>query len=234
MKMTTHANKVYKPEIMNCPKCGEKLKYVYTISNKVIQFSSSKVIKIKNMAYKCPICNDFIYSSATAHKMSFKGCTYSTKVICMIENMKSKGKSRDEICDYLLSNEIEISDRNVDILYNKIKSIINSDYDKNIKDSYNEQLSLFNEIRICVDLITLKDNTYYVILYNWFKGDIIAIFKFINRTIEYTEAKDILSKYINEKYNITYIITVRPVIYFHQVIKGLTSPKTKMISFSKF
>ena len=53
------AVKVYKPEILECPKCNSKLKYCYTISNKVIQFTSSKAFRIKNLGYKCPNCNWF-------------------------------------------------------------------------------------------------------------------------------------------------------------------------------
>ena len=129
-KVEPKSVKVYKPEIMNCPKCGTKLVYVYTVSNKVIQFSSGRIMKIKNMGYKCPSCNDdLVYMSATAHKMSFKGCTYSAKVVCMIDELKSKHKSRDEICDILISKGLEISDRNVDILYKKLNDYINQDYD---------------------------------------------------------------------------------------------------------
>ena len=46
-KVEAKSVKVYKPEIMNCPKCGTKLVYVYTVSNKVIHFSRISVL-LKN------------------------------------------------------------------------------------------------------------------------------------------------------------------------------------------
>ena len=114
-KVEPKSVKIYKPEIMNCSKCGSKLVYVYTLSNKVIQFSSGRVMKIKNMGYKCPSCNDgIVYMSATAHKMSFKGYTYSAKVVCMIDYEKTiKHKGREAICDFLANKNIEISDRRI-------------------------------------------------------------------------------------------------------------------------
>ncbi len=231
-KVEPKSVKVYKPEIMNCPKCGTKLVYVYTVSNKVIQFSSGRIMKIKNMGYKCPSCNDdLVYMSATAHKMSFKGCTYSVKVVCMIDELKSKHKSRDEICDILISKGLEISDRNVDILYKKLNDYINQDYDSIIFESYKRQLDTFNEIRICVDLISIND-TYYILLYDYFNGDILAIWK--TYSLDANNLNNLLGKYINDKLNITYIVTVRPIVYFHQIIKSMAPSKCKMLSFAKF
>ena len=66
MKINAKAVKVYKPEILTCPKCGNNLKYVYTISNRVVQFSSGKAFRIKNLGYKCSLCNDNVYFSLTA------------------------------------------------------------------------------------------------------------------------------------------------------------------------
>ena len=231
-KVEAKSVKVYKPEIMNCPKCGTKLVYVYTVSNKVIQFSSGKVMKIKNMGYKCPCCNDgLVYMSATAHKMSFKGYTYSAKVVCMIDELKSKHKSRDEICDILISKGLEISDRNVDILYKKLNEYINQDYDSIIKASYQRQMDTFNEIRICVDLVTIND-TYYIILYDYFNGDILGLWK--TSSLDVNNLKKLLGEYINDKLRITYIVTVRPIVYFHQIIKSMAPVKCKMLSFAKF
>lgn len=231
-KVEPKSVKVYKPEIMNCPKCNTKLVYVYTVSNKVIQFSSGRIMKIKNMGYKCPNCEDnIVYMSATAHKMSFKGYTYSAKVVCMIDELKSKHKSRDEICDILISKGLEISDRNVDILYKKINEYINQDYDSIIKESYKKQMDTFGEIRLCVDLITIND-TYYITLYDYFNGDILGLWK--TNVLDIDTIKNLLGNYINDKLNITYIITVRPVVYFHQVIKSLAPSKCKMMSFAKF
>lgn len=231
-KIEPKSVKVYKPEIMTCPKCNTKLVYTYTVSNKVIQFSSGRIMKIKNMGYKCPLCQDgIVYMSATAHKMSFKGYTYSAKVICMIEDLKSRHISRDIICDKLISSGLEISDRNVDILYKKIKEYMNQDYDSIIKASYKRQMDLFNEIRICLDLITINDN-YYIIMYDYFNGDILAIWK--EKELNENSIKELLKNYINKEFKITYIVTVRPHINFHQFVKKIAPKETKFISFAKF
>ena len=79
MKVKAKAVKIYKPEIMLCPRCKNSLKYVYTVSNRVVQFSSGKIFRIKNMGYKCPNCNDNVFFSLTALKLAFKGYTYSAK-----------------------------------------------------------------------------------------------------------------------------------------------------------
>ena len=231
-KVEPKAVKVYKPEIMNCPKCDTKLVYTHTVSNKTIQFSTGRAIKIKNMGYKCPLCNDgIVYMSATAHKMSFKGYTYSAKVVCMIDELKSKHKSRDEICDILISNGLEISDRNVDILHKKMKEFMNQDYDSIILESYKRQMDMFSEIRICLDLITIN-NSYYIIMYDYFNGDILALWKAYD--ISKDSLNELLNKYINPSFNITYIITVRPFVNFYHIIKAMAPTKCKMMSFAKF
>ena len=120
MKLETKVVKIYKPEILLCPKCKEKLKYTYTVSNKVVQFTSGKAVRIKNMGYLCKNCNDGnVYFSQTATKLCFKGYTYSAKTVCMIDYYKNQGLSRDAICDILTQKGFYISDRNVFIfLYN--------------------------------------------------------------------------------------------------------------------
>jgi hypothetical protein len=149
----------------------------------------------------------------------------------MIDELKSKHKSRDEICDILISKGLEISDRNVDILYKKLNEYINQDYDSIIKASYQRQMDTFNEIRICVDLVTIND-TYYIILYDYFNGDILGLWK--TSSLDVNNLKKLLGDYINDKLKITYIVTVRPIVYFHQIIKSMAPVKCKMLSFAKF
>ena len=48
--------KNYKPEFLVCPKCGEKLKYIYSTSAKTITFTMGKKMYIKNLGYICPCC----------------------------------------------------------------------------------------------------------------------------------------------------------------------------------
>ena len=227
------ATKIYKPEILTCPICNSNLKYCYTISNKVVQFSSGKTIRIKNLGYKCPICNDNVYFSQTANKLAFRGYTYSAKVICMIDyEKKINHRGREAICDILDNKNIEISDRNVDIIYKKFKEIFNQDYNKIIIDAYNDMLNKFNEIRISLDLITVNEIS-YVILYDYFTGNILAIWKF--NGVEDPRLIETLSKYINDKYNITTIFSVRGYVSkFVPIIKSIAPKVTKVYPFLKF
>ena len=170
--------KNYKPEILTCPKCGSKLVYKYAVSNKNVNFSNGKIFKIRNLAYGCRYCNDSnVYISQTANKLSFKGSKYSTKVCCMIYHFKQKKCGREQICDYLSSKGIEISDRNVDIIYKKMEMLFNICYNDVLKSAYNKMLDEFAEIRLSIDLITVC-NVYYVIIYNYFNGDLLVIKEF--------------------------------------------------------
>lgn len=232
-KVVETAVKIYKPEILTCPICNSALKYKYTISNKVVQFTSGKIFRIKNLGYGCLNCNDSnIYFSQTANKLCFKGYTYSAKVVCLIAYYKSKHLGREGICDILASKGIEISDRNIDILYSKYKEIYNHDYDMVITNAYQEMLKKYNEIRISIDLITIE-NVYYVILYDYFTSNKLAIWTFDE--ISYDKLYNALSKYINENLKITIIASIRnnKDNKFIPILKRLC-PKSKLIAFTKF
>lgn len=228
-----NATKIYKPEILTCPICNSPLKYCYTISNKVVQFSSGKTIRIKNLGYKCPSCNDIVFFSQTANKLAFKGYTYSAKTVCIIDYEKTVNhKGREAICDFLANKNIEISDRNIDIIHKKFNEIYNQDYDRRIKEAYANMMNKFNEIRISVDLITVNEIC-YIILYDFFTGDIIGLWKF--NGMDDPSLKEILSRYINENYNITTIFTVRGYVSkLVPLIKALMPKKAKVYSFLKF
>lgn len=227
------ATKIYKPELLTCPICNNNLKYCYTISNKVVQFSSGKTIRIKNLGYKCPSCNDIVFFSQTANKLAFRGYTYSAKVICMIDYEKTiNHRGRETICDILDNKNIEISDRNVDIIHKKFKEIYDQDYDKIIKDAYKKMMDKFNEIRISLDLITVNEIS-YVIMYDFFTGNILAIWKF--NGMDDPKLIETLSKYINDEYNITTIFSVRGYVSkFVPIIKSLAPKGTKVYPFLKF
>lgn len=232
-KVVETAVKIYKPEILACPFCNSALKYKYTISNKVVQFTSGKIFRIKNLGYGCLNCNDSnIYFSQTANKLCFKGYTYSAKAVCLIAYYKSKHLGREGICDILASKGIEISDRNIDILYSKFKETYTHDYDAVIKEAYKNMMDKYNEIRISIDLITIED-TYYVILYDFFTSHKLAIWTFNEMSFE--ALNDTLSKYINEELKITIIASIRnnKDNKFIPILKKL-SPKSKFIAFTKF
>lgn len=228
-----NATKIYKPEILVCPICNKPLKYCYTISNKVVQFSSGKTIRIKNLGYKCPSCNDTVFFSQTANKLAFKGYTYSAKTVCIIDYEKTVNhKGREAICDFLANKNIEISDRNIDIIHKKFNEIYNQDYDRAIKEAYANMMNKFNEIRISVDLITVNEIC-YILLYDFFTGDIIGLWKF--NGMDDPSLKEILSRYINENYNITTIFSVRGYVSkLVPLIKSLMPKKAKVYSFLKF
>lgn len=232
-KVTPRASKIYKPEILECPKCKGGLKYCYTISNKVIQFTSGKVFRIKNLGYMCFSCNDKrVYFSQTAHKLSIKGYTYSAKIFCIIDHYKSLLYSREKICDILASKGIEVSDRNVANMYKRFQEIVNQDYEEITREAIDRQLYEFNEIRFSIDQIVVEGKT-YVIIYDFFSGEILSIFvidsfedEAINRYFEMFMTDD----------RITYIFTIRNIIGNKLIpfIKKYVKGNTKLLPFMKF
>lgn len=231
-KIKENLCKSYKPEIMNCPFCKAKLVYKHAVSNKVIQFSNARFIRIKNLGYACPNCNNsHIYFSQTATKLAFKGSTYSAKTVCMIDYYKKNNYGREEICDLLTAKGLIISNRNIDIIYNKFEEVLNQDYDKIIKDAYQRMLDEYKEIRISVDLITINE-VCYVILYDYFTSEKLAIWIF--NGLEDPKLEEYLDEYISSKYNITVLVTIRNVSKFYSMVKKNLSSSTKIISFEKF
>ena len=233
-KIEEIAVKIYKPEILKCPKCKSALKYKYTLSNKVVQFTSGKYFKIRNLGYGCEKCNDKItYFSQTANKMCFKGYTYSAKIVCTIAYYKELKYSRDTICNILADMGVEISDRNIDILYKKYKEIVLRNCDQDIKDAYQKMIDSFGEIRISIDLITIKEKI-FVILYDFFTGDKLGLWTF--DTINDPGLDACLASFISKDLNITYIATIRQLnnSRFVPLVKSLAPDKTNFFSFTKF
>ncbi len=225
-------SKIYKPELIECPYCKTKLVYCYAISNKLVYFSSGKRIRIKNLAYACPKCNTHeVYVSQTANKISFKGYSYSTKVVCMIDQLKEKHKSREEICDYFFNKNIEISDRNVDNLYHKFLEFLNLDASYTISNAYETMLSKYKEIRLSIDMITIC-GTIYIIVYDFFTTNLLALKKFSSVTSPKLE--EFLMSFLNKDLNITYIATIRKDAIFFPLLKRLCPSHTKFISYQKF
>ena len=233
-KIKENAVKIYKPEILKCPKCKAKLKYKYTLSNKVVQFTSGKYFRIRNLGYGCIECNDGItYFSQTANKMCFKGYTYSAKIICTIAYYKNLKYSREEICNILAGMGIEISDRNIDILYKKFLEVISHNYEEDINNAYQKMMDTFGEIRISIDLITIKEKI-FVILYDFFTGDRLGLWTF--NTVDDPKLDECLKTFIRKDLNITHIATVRQLnnSRFVPLIKSLAPKETSFFSFTKF
>ena len=233
-KIEEIAAKIYKPEILSCPFCGGPLKYRYTVSNKVVQFTSGKIFRIKNLGYGCNVCNDsHIYFSQTANKLCFKGYTYSAKIVCMIAYYKAKHLGREGICDILASKGIEISDRNIDILYGKYNEIITQDYDKRITESYQRMMDIFHEIQLSIDLITINEIS-YVIMYDYFTSEKLALWEFQGLTDP--KLVSTLSRYLKPDLRITVIASVRNTKEgkFLPILKKMVSADTRFIAFNKF
>ncbi len=231
-KLKENLCKSYKPEVLTCPICKTKLVYKHAVSNKVIQFSNARFIRIKNLGYACPKCdNQNIYFSQTATKLAFKGSTYSAKTVCMIDYYKKKNYGREEICDLLTSKGLIISNRNVDIIHKKFAEYLNHDFDKIIKEAYQNMLDKYKEIRISVDLITVNELC-YVILYDYFTSEKLAIW--CVNGLDDPKLEEYLNEYISDKYNITVVVTIRNVSKFYSMVKKNLSASTKIISFEKF
>ncbi len=223
--------KNYKPEILTCPKCGSKLYYRHTVSDKLVYFSNGKKIRIKNLGYSCPRCNDHIYLSQTANKLCFKGYTYSAKLVCLVAKLKEQHLSRENICDYFFSKNILISDRNVDNLYHKYISMYNINYLEEISKAYEKMLKNYNQIRLSIDLITIDDEI-NIIVYDYFTTAILALKHFLRSDEE--NIYSFLGSFLNSNLNITLIATIRKDNFFVPMLKSLCPNTTKFIAFSKF
>lgn len=225
------ASKYYKPEILCCPKCKSKLVYRYAISNRTVCYSNGKQSKIHNLAYSCPVCQDYLYSSQTANKIAFRGYTYSNKVICMIAKLKNNHKTREDICDYCYSKGINISDRNVDNLYKKYKECLSIDSKAKTAEAYEAMLKEFGQIRLSIDLITIEDSV-FILVYDYFKLDLLGLKEFSG--LRDSKVVPYLKIFLQPELNITVITSVRKDAVFIPLLKSLCPPKTKFISFVKY
>ena len=224
--------KVYKPEILTCPICNAKLAYCYTVSNKLVYFTSGKRMRIKNLGYKCNECNDdTTYVSQTANKLCFKGYSYSVKVVATIALLKEQGKSRDDICDNLYNKGIEISDRNIGNLCLKFKEFEGYDYLKNIKEAYEEMMGKYNQIRLSIDAIKVFDET-IIMVYDYFSTRLLALKRFKDNKEE--NMKKFFGEFLNNDLNITVISTIRKDQLIHPILRELCPKNTKYIPYIKF
>lgn len=228
----TELCKNYKPEILLCPKCKSRLVYKYAVSNKVVHFSSGKTFRIRNLGYGCPCCEDkAVYVSQTANKLSLKGSTYSTKVNLLIYHLKNQGFSRDAICDMLLSKGIEMSDRNVDIIYNKVKKLFCIDTDISFNNAFQDMLEKYQQINLSIDIITIN-TVVYMVVYNYFNCEILTIQSF--NTTKDPRIKEFLSRYINPNLKIGVIASIRKDAYFIPMLRSICPSSTKFIPYQKF
>ena len=226
--------KTYKPEISTCPLCGSQLKYRYTVSNKVIQFSNGNFVRVKNLGYSCknPDCIDdtVIYCSQTASKLCIKGYTYSAKVLADIVVLKRKHKSREEICDYLAMQGIEMSDRNVDIINEKYEQMLKVNYLDNIKLEYDYMKKHYGQIRISIDSIRVEDARVLSVR-DSFNNHQIGLH--ILEATQVDELKEILHHYVDDN-ALKAITTVRSFTDFFKILSEVVNKKVEYYYFEKF
>lgn len=228
------ATRVYKPEISRCPLCGSKLVYRYTVSNKVIQFSSGHKARVKNLGYSCsyPECksNDVIYTSQTASKFCIKGYTYSAKIIALIAVLKKKGLSREKICAKLSLMGIEISDRNIDNIASKEESLMKEDYKENIKREYNYMIEHYGQIRISLDSLMVEGYR-CISVRDSFHNHQIGMHLFKKEDKE--SLISVLHEYLDNE-NIKAITTVRKTTNFYKLINSVVNRDMEYIAFIKY
>lgn len=226
--------KTYKPELTACPLCGSKLKYRYTVSNKVIQFFDGKFIRVKNLGYSCknPDCIDdsIIYCSQTASKLCIKGYTYSSKILADIAVLKMKHKTREEICDYLAMNGIEMSDRNIDIINEKYQQMLKMDYLNNISIEYEYMKRHYGQVRISIDSLIVEDCR-VVSVRDTFNNHQIGVHIFDVNDID--SLKKVLNDYVQCP-DLKAITTVRPFTNFFKILDSLVNRTVEYYFFEKF
>ncbi len=233
MSRNEYMPKIYKPEIEVCPFCGAKLKYKYAVSNKIIQFSHGEKRIIKNLGYACPndecIHKDLIYTSQTASKLCVKGYTYSTKVLATIMYYKMIHKSRDKILNILSNDNIDISDRNIDIIYKKLKKLYEMDYKENIKETYKSMIDTYGKIMLSIDSIMLPNSYRVISIKSFYTSEYIGI-----HILKIKEDKDydFLDDYL-KGYDISLIVTVRPGGQVYPQIKKRVKSGCKITSYIK-
>lgn len=227
--------KTYKPEIERCPLCGSKLKYRYTVSDKVIQFSHGEQRRIKNLGYSCKNMDcphpEIIYTSQTAVKLCTKGYTYSAKLLALVIYYKRLHKSREEIADLFADEGIEISDRNIDIIYEKLSPFYEMDYKKNIEFEYAQMNREMGGIYLSIDIISLPNGYQYFGIRNFFSSNFIGC-HIINSNEE--GAHDFLDDYLGTDKNIKLIVTIRPMFKVFDEIKKRVGDDTKLYYYIKY
>ncbi|MCR5787245.1 MAG: hypothetical protein K6G28_06050 [Acholeplasmatales bacterium] len=232
--MNNIVTKVYKPEIEKCPICGSKLAYRYTVSNKIIQFSSGNKSRIKNLGYSCVNqdcpASDVIFTSQTASKFCIKGYTYSAKVIALITILKNEGYSREKICAELALLGVEISDRNIDNIYEREKALLSADYKKNIETEYEFMANHYGQIRLSIDSLTINGKR-VVSIRESFHNHQIGLHLFDEEDTE--SVKKILHEYVDDK-RITCITTVRKMTDFFKILDKVVNRDMEYHHFIKY
>ena len=161
-------SKYFRPEITNCPECGNKLVYCHPVWRKTISTLKGE-FKTINLGYRCEnnsCSNDTVYRSAEAEQLSMKHITYGMDVIAYIGYLRFKEhKTRSEIATILSEKEVKISERQVQKLYERYALLLRASVKENMKETLENIVKEHGGLVLSIDGVQPEkgNETLYVI-----------------------------------------------------------------------
>lgn len=145
----------YKPENEQCSKCGEPLKLQshYRWRKTVQHMNGAVRLKSRGGACQNPECSDKdkVVTSAIAQSLSLPGCTYGMDVIAQIGWWRDREhQDRVEIHARLQGRGVQLSERQVDYLYNRYQILLAcvGNQDKSV---LREIVETHGGLKLCLD-----------------------------------------------------------------------------------
>lgn len=169
----------YKPEIEGCPGCGEPLEYHHSISKKIV-YTLTGTYKIINLGYSCAnescVAYNTIITSEEAAHMSLWYSRYGMDVFAFVGEQRFKNhKTRLEIANDLHEFKIEISDCEVEKLYEKYEHLLQMDSHSKREQTYQSCKEKFGGIVLSMDGVQPgKGNETLYVLREVLSGTVIA------------------------------------------------------------
>lgn len=191
---------VYKPEITTCPICGEKLVYRHCVSNKIVM-TLSGAYQIINLGYGCPDKNckgyDVVYSSEEAFHQSLWYTRYGMDVFAFIgEQRFCNHKTRMEIAEELKQYNVQMTDREVEKMYEKYEQLLKTDSTERQNETYQTCKVRYGGIVLSLDGIQpAKGNETLYVLREVLSGKVIASISMKNGSSK--ELKEALESYVD-------------------------------------
>ncbi|MDF2683605.1 MAG: hypothetical protein K0R47_4795 [Brevibacillus sp.] len=174
------APKVYfRPEMVNCPHCGVKLRRSHNAWKKKIS-TLTGVIHAWSMAYLCPNANcthaGVAYKSAEAEMLSMKHSSYGYDVLCLVGELRFKQhRTCKEIADLLNARGIATSERYAQTLYERYQTLLAASLDDYVRQSLAETTAQNGGIILSMDGVQPeKGNEMLYVIREVFSGAILA------------------------------------------------------------